>query len=89
MIASEALQFTRTARLSCVIAAIALVAGCGREPPPTPAKGPIDVTVLTVERKDVPVTAIYVAQTQSSQAVNIQARVSGWLDKRCTSKAPS
>ena len=38
--------------------------------------------MLTVERKDVPITAIYVAQTQSSQAVNIQARVSGWLDKR-------
>jgi membrane fusion protein (multidrug efflux system) len=29
-----------------------------------------------------PVTAIYVAQTQSSQAVNIQARASGWPDKR-------
>ena len=27
-------------------------------------------------------TAVYVAQTQSSQAVNIQARVSGFLDKR-------
>ena len=38
--------------------------------------------MLTVQRADVPVTAIYVAQTQSSQAVNIQARVSGWLDKR-------
>jgi membrane fusion protein (multidrug efflux system) len=35
-----------------------------------------------VQRADVPITAIYVAQTQSSQAVNIQARVSGWLDKR-------
>src|SRR4029077_18660198 len=40
-----------------------------------------DVTVLTVERKDVPITAVYVAQTQSSQGVNIQARVSGWLAK--------
>ena len=40
------------------------------------------MTVLAVERKDVPITAIYVAQTQSSQAVNIQARVSGFLDKR-------
>jgi len=28
------------------------------------------------------VTAVYVAQTQSSQAVNIQARVSGFLDRR-------
>src|SRR5215831_16778057 len=62
--------------------AIAALAGCGREAPKAPEKGPIDVTVLTVERKDVPVTATYVAQTQSIQAVNIQARVSGWLDKR-------
>ena len=37
---------------------------------------------MTVEPRDVPVTAEYIAQTQSSQAVNIQARVSGWLDKR-------
>src|SRR5215831_5705506 len=62
--------------------AVAVLAGCGREAPKAPEKGPIDVTVLTVERKDVPVTATYVAQTQSIQAVNIQARVSGWLDKR-------
>ena len=40
------------------------------------------MTVLAVERKDVPATATYVAQTQSSQAVNIQARVSGFLDQR-------
>lgn len=37
---------------------------------------------MTVEAGDVPVSAEYVAQTQSSQAVNIQARVSGFLDKR-------
>ena len=59
-----------------------LVAGCSREAPKGPAKGPIDVTVVTVARKDVPITAVYVAQTQSSQAVNIQARVNGFLDKR-------
>jgi membrane fusion protein (multidrug efflux system) len=83
MIATSAMQFARTARLGCGIAACALlVAGCGREPPKAPEKAPIDVTVLTVQRADVPVTAIYVAQTQSVQAVNIQARVSGWLDKR-------
>ena len=61
--------------------ALLLVAGCSKEVP-APVKVPVNVSVLTIERKDVPVTAIYVAQTQSSQAVNIQARVSGWLDKR-------
>jgi membrane fusion protein (multidrug efflux system) len=83
MIASSAFLLARAARLGCALAAsIVLVAGCGREAPKAPEKGPVAVTVLTVERKDVPVTAVYVAQTQSSQAVNIQARVSGWLDKR-------
>ena len=75
----------RAKRAICIAAPIfvaALVASCGREAPKAPEKGPIDVTVLTIERKDVPLTAVYVAQTQSSQAVNIQARVSGWLDKR-------
>ena len=32
--------------------------------------------------RDIPVTFEFVAQTQSSQSVNIQARVSGFLDKR-------
>jgi len=70
---------------SCALAAMLVVAtcvgGCGKEAPKA-ERAPANVTVLTVERKDVPVTALYVAQTQSSQAVNIQARVSGWLDKR-------
>jgi membrane fusion protein (multidrug efflux system) len=35
-----------------------------------------------VEAKDVPVSGEYVAQTQSSRLVNIQARVSGFLDRR-------
>ena len=68
--------------LAAAVACIALAAGCGREAPKAPAKAPVDVTALTVERRDVPITAVYVAQTQSSQAVNIQARVSGFLDKR-------
>jgi membrane fusion protein (multidrug efflux system) len=69
-------------RAATAMAVLALIASCSRETPKGPEKGPPDVTVLTVERKDVPVTAVYVAQTQSSQAVNIQARVSGFLDKR-------
>ncbi|MFO1311396.1 MAG: efflux RND transporter periplasmic adaptor subunit [Burkholderiales bacterium] len=73
----------RAARLAAAFALLAVaLAGCSREPPKPPDKGPVDVTVLSVKRADVPITAIYVAQTQSSQAVNIQARVSGWLDKR-------
>lgn len=79
------LPTSRALRGLCIVAPIiaaALIAGCGREAPKPPEKGPVEVTVLPIERKDVPITAVYVAQTQSSQAVNVQARVSGWLDKR-------
>lgn len=43
---------------------------------------PAEVSVLTVTPRDVPVTFEYVAQVQSSRQVNIQARVSGFLEKR-------
>ena len=43
-------------------------------PPPT-------VTVIETVKKDVPVVAEYVAQTQSSHLVSIHARVNGFLDK--------
>jgi len=63
------------------VALLALLAGCGREPPKL-APAPLEVSILTVQPRDVDISREYVAQTQSSQAVNIQARVSGWLDKR-------
>lgn len=59
----------------------ALLLGCGREPP-RPGPAPLEVSTITVQPRDVDISAEYVAQTQSSQAVNIQARVSGFLDKR-------
>jgi len=74
-----------TARVSRVVAAIlavAIVAACGKEDKKEVTRPPVEVTVLTIAPRDVPVTATYVAQSQSSQAVNIQARVSGFLDKR-------
>lgn len=40
------------------------------------------VTTVVTEARDVPVSFEYVAQTQSSHMVNIQARVSGFLQKR-------
>jgi len=62
------------------LAALLLVA-CGKAPE-KPAPAPLDVTTMIITPGDVPVAAEYVAQTQSSQAVNIQARVSGFLDQR-------
>ncbi|MCC7040262.1 MAG: efflux RND transporter periplasmic adaptor subunit [Burkholderiales bacterium] len=83
MIAPPVLPPRCAARVGLVALVLAaLVAGCGREPPKAPEKGPVAVTTQAIQRHDVPLTAVYVAQTQSSQAVNIQARVAGWLDKR-------
>jgi membrane fusion protein (multidrug efflux system) len=47
-----------------------------------PAPTPPAVTVVEVLPRDVPVSFEYVAQTQSSHLVNIQARVSGFLERR-------
>jgi membrane fusion protein (multidrug efflux system) len=60
--------------------AITVLSGCKKEqqavaPPP-------EVTVMDIVQMDVPVSFEYVAQTQSSRQVNIQARVSGFLDRR-------
>jgi membrane fusion protein (multidrug efflux system) len=62
--------------------ALALVAACGKQAPPLPKGGPVEVSVLTVAPRDVPAVFEYVAQTQSSRQVNIQARVNGFLDRR-------
>jgi membrane fusion protein (multidrug efflux system) len=70
-------------RVACVsLLATALLGGCGKKEAPPVAKGPVDVTVVTVEPRDVPAVFEYVGTTQSSRQVNIQARVSGFLDKR-------
>ncbi len=63
---------------ACLVAALT---GCGK-PPAAPPPAPLEVTTVIVAPRDVPVAGEYIAQTQSSQAVNIQARVSGFLDKR-------
>lgn len=64
-----------------IVAASFLLLACRGEkkaPPPAPAV----VTVMEVVPRDLPVFFEYVAQTQSSHLVNIQARVSGFLDRR-------
>jgi membrane fusion protein (multidrug efflux system) len=43
---------------------------------------PVEVAVIRVDPRDVPLSFEYVAQVQSSRQVSIQARVSGFLDKR-------
>ena len=60
--------------------AITILAGCKKEQQAIAL--PPEVTVMEIVQKDVPVSFEYVAQTQSSRQVNIQARVSGFLDRR-------
>jgi membrane fusion protein (multidrug efflux system) len=55
---------------------------CSKEAPKGAEIQAIPVTMEVVEAHDVPVTIQYIAQTQSSHLVNIQARVTGFLEKR-------
>jgi membrane fusion protein, multidrug efflux system len=60
----------------------AMLAACNRGPATPPANGPVNVTTVTIVAHDEPIVPEFVAQTQSSQSVNIQARVAGFLDHR-------
>ncbi len=64
-----------------IASAAFLLPGCKAEKG-APASTPNVVTVMEVVPKDTPVISEYVAQAQSSHLVNVQARVSGFLDKR-------
>ncbi|HLX27936.1 MAG TPA: efflux RND transporter periplasmic adaptor subunit [Casimicrobiaceae bacterium] len=77
----RSLRDARLPRTCVAFCALLLVAACGKQERAVPPQAAIEVTTITVAARDVPVAAEYVAQTQSSQAVNVQARVSGFLDK--------
>jgi membrane fusion protein (multidrug efflux system) len=70
--------------LACLAALVALssLGACKKAPTGPAAAPPVEVGVMTVALKDVPVTFEYVGQTESSQQVEIRARVAGFLEKR-------
>jgi membrane fusion protein (multidrug efflux system) len=78
---SRSARVARTLPIAVVLAA-GMVAGCGKKEAPPAAKPPVDVSFVTVQPRDTPAVFEYVAQTQSSRQVNIQARVNGFLEKR-------
>ena len=75
----------RSPRVSPILIAgffLVAVVGCGKKEEPKPEAKPAEVFVVKIEPRDTPIDLEYVAQTQSSQQVEIRARVNGFLDKR-------
>jgi membrane fusion protein (multidrug efflux system) len=68
--------------LLTTLAGLMLVSACSKEAPAPGARGPVEVTAITVAPRDTPVSYEYVGQTQSSHQVQIRARVAGFLDRR-------
>jgi membrane fusion protein, multidrug efflux system len=66
--------------LCSVGVAAALLAACSKEQQ-TAQRPPAPVTVMVVTPQTIPYTQTFVAQTESSQQVDIVARVSGFLDR--------
>jgi membrane fusion protein (multidrug efflux system) len=68
-----------------LLVCFALVSGgCGKHESAQSDReqGAVPVSAITVSPAEVPVSFEFIAQVKSSQQVNIQARVSGFLDKR-------
>ncbi|MHA6203625.1 efflux RND transporter periplasmic adaptor subunit [Dyella soli] len=61
---------------------LALLAGCKDDKTAQGAAAPVEVGVFTVSLRDTPVVFDFVGQTQSSQQVEIRARVNGFLEQR-------
>ena len=59
---------------------VTMLAACSKEAPRAERPAP-QVTVMTVTPQTIPDVPSFVAQTESSQQVDIVARVSGYLDK--------
>ena len=66
-------------RFSLLFAAV-ILAACSKEAP-RPERPPPQVSVMTVQPRTIADVPSFVAQTESSQQVDIVARVSGYLDK--------
>lgn len=61
---------------------LVLLAACHGDKQATNAAAPVPAGVMQVSLRDVPVVFEFVGQTQSSQQVEIRARVNGFLERR-------
>jgi membrane fusion protein, multidrug efflux system len=74
---------SRRVRWALLVLAAAAVSGCNKQEAKAPAAPPVaEVGVVKVALRDVPLTYEFVGETQSSQQVEIRARVSGFLEQR-------
>src|SRR4249919_3507849 len=71
----------RTLQAGALVACV-LLAACSKQEPEKQAPAPGEVSVQAVKAQRIPVTFDFVGQTESSQQVEIRARVNGFLDKR-------
>ncbi|CAD6527512.1 Multidrug resistance protein MdtA [Paraburkholderia hiiakae] len=72
----------RVASLCLSLGLLVSVVGCHENKPAAEARPAANVDVINVALRDVPVVFEYVGQTESSQQVEIRARVNGFLEKR-------
>lgn len=72
----------RLARLCLSLGLLVAAVGCHENKPAASAPPPANVDVIDIALRDVPVVYEYVGQTESSQQVEIRARVNGFLEKR-------
>jgi membrane fusion protein (multidrug efflux system) len=63
------------------------VAGCGKQEAKGPAAPPVTEVGVVASPRDVPLTFEFVGETQSSQQVEIRARVNGFLEQRSAPRA--
>lgn len=68
--------------LFCIVLAVGLLTGCGKDQKGGAQRPPAEVTAVTITPKDTPVVFEWVGQTESSHLVEIRSRVEGFLDKR-------
>ncbi|MEM5315311.1 efflux RND transporter periplasmic adaptor subunit [Paraburkholderia sp. JHI869] len=72
----------RVASLCLSLGLLVGVAACHDNKPAAETRPAANVDVINVALRDVPVVFEYVGQTESSQQVEIRARVNGFLEKR-------
>ncbi len=76
-------QESRGRRCAGLVLAALVLFGCQKQEAKGPAAPPVtEVGVVKVTLHDVPLTFEFVGETQSSQQVEIRARVSGFLEQR-------